>query len=186
MNISKQAQQLIIFGVLALLTYGIWNYYFNHEIKEVTKPFTKGYSVKNIELKITDDSGMMTALFKSPELIRYTDSPIIHITNPLFWTYEKGKQHWTFKSDKAEYNPEAQQVGLYDNLIAKTVDENSQMMFSAKNLSVDLNTKKAITSDGILMQQKKYKMTGQIAKFDLQNEILEVNNNVKASYKAKN
>ena len=182
---SKQAHHTIIFLILALLSYALWKYYFGEEAVEEIKPFTKGDSVENIELKITDETGALTAMFKSPKLIRYTDSPIVHITKPLFWTYEKGKQHWSIVSDKAEFNSDTQNVGLYDNLTAKTINTESQIEFNANNLLVDLKSKKANTTDGITIQQQNISMTGQIAQFDLKNETIEVNNNVKARYKTK-
>ena len=168
---------------MALSSYAIWNYYFGDEEIEEIKPFTKGYSVENIELKITDETGALTALFKSPRLVRYTDSPIVHINKPLFWTYEKGQQNWSIVSDKAEFNSDTQHVGLYDNLIAKTVNSDSQIEFNAQNLLVDLKSKIANTKDGVFIKQNVITMTGQIAQFDLKNETIEVNNNVKAIYK---
>ena len=182
---SRQSRHTLVFFILALFSYAVWKYFFDDEKVEVEKPFTKGYSVDNIELKITDETGALTGLFKAPKLIRYTDSPIVHIDKPLFWTYDKGKQHWSIVSDKAEYNADTQDIGLYENLVAKTVNNDSGLSFTAENLFVNLNTKMATTSDGISIKQKQNTMTGQIAKFDLKNEILEVNNNVKAVYKTK-
>lgn len=182
---SKQVHHILVYFILALSSYALWKYYFDHDKVEVDKPFTKGYSVENIELKITDETGALTAVFKAPKLIRYTDSPIVHIDKPLFWTYEEGKQHWSIKSDKAEFNSDTQQVGLYENLIAQTVDDDSQISFNAENLLVDLKSKIAQTNDGISFKQQQLSMTGQIAQFDLKNDTLEVNNNVKARYKTK-
>ena len=182
----RQIQQIIIFSILALISYAIWTYYFNKESINQKKPFTKGYSVKNIELRITDKTGQMTAKFTSPSIIRYTDSPVIFINSPLFWTYDaQGKEHWLMKSNKAEYNAEKDEVGLYDNLIAKTINDESETSFKADNILLNLKSKQAHTSDGIILIQQQFTMTGQIAKFDLENEILEVNNNVKAIYATK-
>lgn len=183
---GRQSQHVIVFSILALLSFAIWKYYFDHEIIPVDKPFTKGYSVDNLELKITDETGALTAKFKSPKLIRYTDNPIVHIDKPLFWTYEEGKQHWSIVSKKAEYNSDTLQVNLLEDLKGQTVNDESQMMFKAENLMVDLKSKIAKTSDGIELNQKQLLMTGQIAEFDLKNETLEVNNNVKAIYKTNN
>jgi LPS export ABC transporter protein LptC len=165
-------------------SYGIWKYYFDREKQEADKPFTKGYSVENIELRITNEKGKLTAKFKSPSLIRYTDSPILHIKTPLFWLYKEGKQQWKMESDKAEYNAESNEIGLYDNLLAQSVNIDKQTSFKAKNLLLNLNNKKAHTADGVRIKQQQFVMTGQNAHFDLENELLEVNNNVKAVYKS--
>jgi len=183
---SKQLQQIIVFSLLALMSYAIWEYYFDVEDFVQDKPFTKGYSVENIELRITDETGNLTAKFNSPSLIRYTDSPIVHISSPMLLLYDDGKKHWLIESDKAEYDSNLDMVGLYDNLKAKTVNDNSEMLFTAKNLLVNLKTKIATTSDGILLQQQQLTMAGQVATFDLKNEILEVNNDIKAIYKSLN
>lgn len=181
---SRQRQQIIIFSLLALISYALWNYYFNKEIEVKDKPFTKGYSVKNLELKIIDDKGLLTAKFISPNLIRYTDSPVVFMDAPQLWTYKDGVQQWLMTSDKAEYDTSLNEVGLYNNLVAHTVNDESKTVIKANNLLLDLNSKQARTDDGIVFQQtENYKMTGQIAQFDLNNEILEVNNDVKAVYK---
>ncbi|MBL4660508.1 MAG: LPS export ABC transporter periplasmic protein LptC [Alcanivoracaceae bacterium] len=183
---NRQIQQIIIFSILALLSYTIWSYYFDREESIQEKPFTKGYSIGNLELRVTDESGNLTAKFKSPSLIRYTDSPVVFMQTPLLWTFKQGKEHWLIKSNKAEYNANLDEVVLYDNLIAKTINDESETIFKANNILLNLNSNQAYTKDGIILKQKQeFTMTGQIATFDLKNEILEVNNNVKAIYKTK-
>lgn len=179
---TRQQQQIILFTILALISYVIWQRYFNAEEMTLDKPFTKGYSIENIEMRITDEKGYLTAKFESPNLTRYTDNSIIHIEKPLFWTYSDGKQHWFMESGKAEYNAENDEVNFIDKLSAKTINQNPNTYFEAENLLVNLKTKKANTSDGISFKQQQLSMTGQIAQIDLKNETLEVNNNVKAVY----
>jgi len=181
---SKQSSQIAVFFVLALLSYALYNYYFNTEEILTDKPFTKGYSIEDIELKITDNKGKLTAKFKAPSIIRYTDSPIMFIDQPVFWTYANGKEHWSIASKNAEYNDVKDEVVLKDNLLAKTVDKSSAVSFKANNLLINLKTHLAYTKDGISFQQDQFSMVGQIAHFDLNNETLEVNNNVKAIYKS--
>ncbi|MFK8013712.1 MAG: LPS export ABC transporter periplasmic protein LptC [Marinicellaceae bacterium] len=179
---SKQSQQIMMFFLLALISYSIWKIYFDHEKVATDKPFTKGYSVENVVLKITDETGVLSGEFKSPKLIRYTDSPIVYIEKPEMWTFDNGQQHWSIQSETAEYNSELLHVDLSENLIAKTVN-GSGIRFNAENLFVDLNTKTAHTDAGIILKKELLSMTGQSAKFDLKNETIEVNNHVKAQYK---
>ena len=181
---TRHTLQIIIFFVLALVSFGVWKYYFDIPEVEVSNPFTKGYSIKNVELKIIDETGNITAKFKSPDLIKYTDSPVVLINTPLFWTYNNGKEQWLMKSDKAEYNAESAEVKLIDNFVARLVKDTSHTTIKANNLLVNINTKKAYTSDGMVFKQRQITMTGQDAHFDLKNEILEVNKNVKAVYAA--
>ena len=170
--------------MLALISYAVYKYYFDRlEIIE-DKPFTKGYSVENIELKITDEKGQLSAKFKAPNIISYTDSPIINISTPLFWTYKKGVQQWVLKSNKAEYNSSESTVLLSEKVMAQTIGKDNDSNFEANNLLVNLTTNMATTNDGIKFKQDLFNMTGQIATFNLEKEILEVNNNIKAVYKA--
>ncbi len=181
---TKQTQQIVIFSLFALVSYGVWKYFFDREKFIQDKPFTKGYSVENVELKITDESGQLTARFTSPNLTRYTDSPVLHINEPLFWTYHEGKEHWLLESQKAEYNTEEEEIDFSEKLMAHTVGIEQPTSFEANSLLLDLKNKIATTDDGVVFKQNNMIMTGQIAKFDLTQETLEVNKNVKAIYKS--
>jgi LPS export ABC transporter protein LptC len=181
---TRQIQQIILFALLAISSYGVWKYYFDKETVTADKPFTKGYSVKNIEMKITDEFGKLTAKFKSPSLIRYTDSPIVFMYSPILWTFKDGKEHWVIKSNKAEYNADLNEVGMYDNLVAQTVNDSTETIFNADNMLLNLVTNQAHSTNGVTFKQQQFIMTGQDAQFDLKNEILEVNKNVKAIYKS--
>ena len=183
---SDQLKQTVFFGFLALMSYGLYRYFFSYEEALQDKPFTKGYSVENITLKITDEDGFLTAKFKSPSLIRYTDDPSIHILNPVFWTYKNGKMQWQINAEKALYNAEDEEVFLSDKLIAKTVDTQVATKFEAQNLKINLKTKKAQTTDGIKLEQESFKMSGKVALINMNTQQIEVNNNVKAIYKAQN
>jgi LPS export ABC transporter protein LptC len=182
---TRQTLQIIVFAVLAILSFGIWKYFFDVPEVEPIKPFTKGYSVKNVELKIIDETGKITAKFKSPDLIKYTDSPIVLINTPLFWTYDNGEEHWVMKSDKAEYNADLAEVNLIGNFVGRLVEGAPFTIIKANNLLVNIDTKQAFTNDGIVFRQRQITMKGQNAHFDLKNEILEVNKDVRAVYAAK-
>lgn len=179
---TKQNQQIILFTILALLSYGVWKYFFDREKIIKDKPFTKGYSIEEVELKITDDLGELTAKFTSPNLTRFTDSPILHINQPILWTYKQGKQQWLLKSSKAEYNTDTDEVNFPKKMMAETTENDLPTSFAANSLLLNLDSKKAISNDGVTFKQNNLIMTGQIAKIDLTNEILEVNKNVKAIY----
>lgn len=179
---TRQMQNMLFFFILALLSYAVYKYYFDPITINKDKPFTKGYSVENVELKITDEKGQLSAKFKSPSLVRYTDSPLLFIKTPLFWTYKDNQEHWLIRSKKAEFNTDTQEVSLIDDVIAKTIN-GSETRFKTPSLLVKLKDSSAFTDAGISLQQKQFNMSGQIAHFDLKNEILEVNKNVKAIYK---
>jgi len=180
---TRQMQNMLFFFVLALLSYAVYKYYFDPLELKSDKPFTKGYSVENVELKITDTQGHLSAKFKSPNLIRYTDSPLLFIDSPLFWTFKNNQEHWLIQSKKAEFNTDTQEVSLIDEVRAKTINDSSETQFKTPSLLVKLKDSSAFTDAGISLQQQQFNMSGQIAHFDLKNEILEVNKNVKAIYK---
>ena len=179
-----QIQQIVLFVLFALFSYGVWKVFFDREKFAQDKPFTKGYSIENVELKITDESGNLTAKFTSPNLTRYTDSPVLHINSPLFWTYSEGKDHWLLESQNAEYNTEKEQVDFITKVVAHTVNEEQPTSFEANTLLLKLKSKNAYTNDGVMFKQNDMVMTGQIAQFDLIQETLEVNKNVKAIFKS--
>jgi LPS export ABC transporter protein LptC len=180
---TQQIKQILFFTLLTLLSYAVIKYFFSYEKPIADKPFTKGYSIENIEMKITDDEGLLTAEFKAPTIIRYTDDPKLFINKPLFWLFNNGEKNWVIQSNKAEYNAESENVTLIGDLIAKSTLGDSFKQFEAKNLTISLKDKIAKTEDGISLKQQQFTMTGQIANFDLKNDILEVNTNVKAIYK---
>lgn len=180
---TKQMQNMLFFFVLALISFAVYKYYFDPIIINKDKPFTKGYSIENVELKITDERGQLSAKFQSPNLIRYTDSPLLFIHTPLFWTYKNNQEHWLIQSEKAEFNTDTDEVSLIKDVIAKTINDSSETRFTTPSLLVKLKDSTAFTDAGVSLQQKQFNMSGQIAQFDLKNETLEVNNHVKAIYK---
>ena len=133
-------------------------------------------------MKITDEKGQLSAKFKSPHLIRYTDSPLLFIQTPLFWTYNNNQEHWLIQSKKAEFNTNTQEVSLINEVFAKTIN-GSETQFKTPYLLVKLKDSSAFTDAGIFLQQNQFNLSGQIAQFDLKNETLEVRKNVKAIYK---
>ena len=182
---TRQIRHIIAFSVIALASYSIIQYFFDEKEINKDEPFTKGYAIENLEMKITDDSGKFTAMFKSPGLVRYTDNPLIYVEKPLFWLFDKGKKNWQVNAQKAEYDVSGEKIKFIDKVKARSLNTQPVSLLAAKNLSLDLKKKKANTSSGILFKQGQLTMQGQIAQFDLKNEILEVNNNVNAIYKAK-
>lgn len=183
---THQSKQIIVFLILAIGSYGLWKYFFDREEVIKDQPFTKGYSVENFELDITDENGVFSASFHSPNLTRYTDNDVVLIDSPEFWTFENNKKNWLFKSKKAEYDYKKEQVNLINDVIVKNLDLEDAIQLDAKDLLVDLDTKIANTSNGILLRKELIKLEGQKAIFDLNTSKLTVNNNVQVVYKNSN
>lgn len=181
---TRQQKHILLFLVLAILIYSIWQIFFNLEKQKSNKPFTKGYSVENLELKITDESGKLVGKFTSPGLIRYTDSELILISKPKMWTYDDAKQHWQIFSEKAEYNNKTNEINFTEELKASSILGDKKSSFTANSLLVKLDNSTAYTNNGIVFNQTPFTMSGEIAKLDMKKEILEVNDNVKAIYKS--
>ncbi len=180
---TQHIRQVVLFSFLAFASYGIYKYYFDPLEIEQNKPFTKGYSVENIELKITNDVGKLSAKFQSPSIIRYTNDPTILIANPLFWTYKNGIEHWLLSAQKGTFNSDSRVVFMDQNVEAKTINELSKMAFKANDLIIDLSSNMAKTENGISLNKTQFSMSGSVAQFDLENEILSVKDNIKAVYK---
>ncbi len=179
---TRQIQQILFFSIIALLSYAVIKYFFERKVKIKDQPFTKGYAIEKLEMIITDDSGKFIAMFKSPGLVRYTDNPMIFVDKPLFWSFDSGKKRWQVEAEKAEYDVSADIINFINKVEAKSIDLSPPSLLTAKDLRFNLKNKKATTENGILLQQGQLTMQGQVAQFDLQNNILEVNKNVKAIY----
>jgi LPS export ABC transporter protein LptC len=158
--------------------------FFYQELIVEDKPFTKGYSVDNLELRITDEEGHLSAKFNSPSLIRYTDSETVLIQKPALITYELGKQDWLFNSISAEYNHKLNEVKLVEQVRASTQAKDAKINFSSNDLIINLKSKLAQTENGISVDKELFSMTGDSARFDLKNDKIEVKNNVKVIYKS--
>ncbi len=183
---SKQIPNIILFSLLALGSYAVIKYFFDEEEKIQDQPFTKGYAIEDLEMRITDKNGQFSAVFQSPSLVRYTDNPLIYVEKPLFWLYTKGKKSWQVVADKAQYNVDDESINFIEKVKAQSLNKKTQSELLAKDLLINLKNKIATTQNGIQLRQANLTMRGQKAQFDLQNNILEVNNNVKAVYKTKN
>lgn len=181
---SKQSVQIIIFFILALFSYAVWKIFIFKEIEVKDKPFTKGYSIDNLELRITDEKGHISARFISPSLLRYTDSDIVLIKSPKLWTYEQGEQNWNFSSKQAEYNHKQNRVNLIEQVKATNLNSDSKINFTSNDLNLDLVNKLATTDNGIKVEKEQMSMSGEQADFDFKNDKIEVKNNVKVIYKS--
>lgn len=182
----QQTKHILFFLVGALLSYAVWKFFFDREPVIQDKPFTKGYSVDQFELEITDEHGEFVAKFISPNLTRYTNSDTVLIDSPNFWTYENNSEGWFFESDSAEYDYKNEQVKLIDNVMAKSLDEIETIELNASDMMVNLSTKIAQTENGVLIQKDTLNLKGQKALFDLTNNQLTVNENVQVVYKSSN
>lgn len=182
---SGQKKHILLFCIVSLVVYSSWHIFFVTEKTEVNKPFTKGYSVENIELRITDESGKLAGKFNSPGLVRYTDSDIIHIKKPEFWTYNNGKINWKIDSNSAEFNSNKNEVDFKEKLVAVSLSESPKQQFTSNSLKVLLDKHVAVTNSGIIFKQDSAVMSGINATLDLKKQIIEVNNDVKAVYKPK-
>ena len=131
---TKQTKQIYFFLLLAIISYSVWKIFFDQEIVVKDKPFTKGYSVDNLELRITDEEGNLSAKFNSPSLIRYTDSEQVLIKSPELLTFENGQQNWQFNSIKAIYNHKIDKVSLIDDVTAVNKNEKSKINFTSNDL----------------------------------------------------
>ena len=181
---TKQTKQILIFFIFAVLSYAVWKIYIYQEPIVEDKPFTKGYSVDSLELRITDEDGKISAKFISPSLISYTDNDLVFIETPELWTYEEGKQNWQFNSKHAEYNHKQDKIMLKEQVKAMSLSEDSKINFSSKDLRIDLKNKHAETENGIIVKKELFSMTGDKADFDFKNDKIEVKNNVKVIYKS--
>lgn len=180
---SQQLRHILFFLFAGFLTYSVWKYYFDREPEVQDKPFTKGYSVENLELQVTDENGDFVAKFVSPNLMRYTDSDTVHVEKPRMYAYSNQQESWQFDSLKADYDHKRNTVKMMQDVSVKQLNSAKQIQLKFQNLLVDLHEKKAETDSGVELEKETFNMVGERAWFDFINEKIEVKGNVKVVYK---
>ena len=95
--------QLMVFTVLAFVSYAVYDKYYGSDSETQFKPFTKGYSLEGVVIRTSDEAGEITSTIESPSMIHYADTEISVINEPRYTIHEKTGD-WIFTSNKGEIN----------------------------------------------------------------------------------
>ena len=152
--------QLMVFAVLALVSYAVFEKYYGVDSETRFKPFTKGYSLEGVVIKTSDEAGEITSTIESPSMIHYADTEISVINEPRYTIHEKTGD-WIFTSNKGEINKEQTEL-TFPDVVNFYLATEPLMAVSVKSshLVVDINNKIGRTADKVIVKQPGAQLTG--------------------------
>ena len=98
-------RQLLLFFLLALASYVVYEKYFNATGGAQYKPFTKGYALTGVTITTTDDEGHITTTIDSPAVTHFADTEKTFIEKPRIQLYGD-EDKWLFTSAVGEISPD--------------------------------------------------------------------------------
>ena len=145
-------KSLLLFAVLAIGSYALYEYQFAKKSEWQFKPFTKGYALFDSQIQITDEQGKIHTSIQSPEIIFYADSEITKIKQPAV-IFKSGDSEWQIDSEHAELNSDQTELFFPQDVAMKSLglEENSTINTSA--LTVFPEKQVANTAEQITFSQ---------------------------------
>ncbi|MCB1583345.1 MAG: LPS export ABC transporter periplasmic protein LptC [Xanthomonadales bacterium] len=138
MNNQAKWLQLVLFGVMALLSYGVYDRFFDKSSNIQYEPFTKGYSLEGVIMKTSNSEGEIISTIESPAIVHYADSEVSVITEPKYTLHQQNGD-WIFRSNKGEINPEQTEIYFPDkvNLLLNS-DKQAALTIETSDFVVDV------------------------------------------------
>lgn len=150
-------RQLVLFVILAVVSYAVFEKYYSTNDKKMFQAFTKGYAISGVSIETTDENGDIVSTIKSPSVIHYADTEKTIIEQPNVTLHEKDG-NWNFNSSMGEINAKQTQIffpnQVFVNLVStenkKIVDD---LSINTSALTVDMINKVGSTSEILQMTQ---------------------------------
>ncbi len=174
MNNQGKWTQLIVFALLALFSYGVYDRFFGQTTAVQYEPFTKGYSLEGVIMKTSDVDGRIVSTIESPAIVHYADTEVSVITAPKY-TLHQPNGDWVFQSKKGEINPEQTELyfpGKVDMLLESSAHE--RVAIETSDLRVNVNNKTGRGQGMIHVIKPGMMMTGLGSVIDFNNESIEI------------
>lgn len=176
-------KQLLLFSILALLSYGLFERYFNDSNESKYQPFTKGYALTGVIIKSTNEDGKIVTTIKSPAITFYADTEKTIIEQPHIMLHEEGG-NWVFKSKTGEINPSKTEIFFPDqvwvNLDTTDVDA---VNITTSALTVDVTNKIGTTAALLTMEEPGALIRGLGAEVDFKLQEIEILSEMYAEFK---
>ncbi len=174
MSNSGKWLQLIVFALLALLSYGVYERFFGQASDIQYEPFTKGYSLEGVILKTSDADGRIISTIESPAIVHYADTEISVVTEPKY-TLHQPNGDWIFQSKKGEISADQSEL-YFPGKVNLLLDSKSQerVAIDTSDLRVDVNNKTGRGQGVINVIKPGMLMTGTGSVIDFNNESIEV------------
>lgn len=158
----SRIKQLLLFSLLALVSYAVFDKYFNSDASQLYEPFTKGYALSGVTIQSTDETGQIITTIKSPAVTHYADTEKTIIQEPHIILHDADGD-WLFNSEVGEIN--AQQTEIYfPSLVVIDLDgENKQaeaIQIVTSELTVDVTQKSGKTAAKLSISEAGSNMRG--------------------------
>ncbi len=183
---TSRIRQLVLFGVLAVVSYALYNKYFGGEASQLFQPFTRGYALTGVTIETTDEQGQIMTTIQSPAVIHYADSEKTLIEQPNVVLHDKGGD-WVFQSLVGEINAQQTQIFFPDevliNLENQANTQTEELVINTSALTVDMTNKTGKTEAELQMSQVGSLVKGMGAVVDFNQQEIEILSEMYAEYK---
>lgn len=181
---TARIKQLLIFMLMALLTYSVWQFSFVEVEESKFKPFTKGYSVSDVLLEITDENGQITTVINSPLLLHYADTEITEISKPQVVIKAADGKKWIFESDKGQYIDSRFELFFPGDVVVQNDALDIEKKITLNTSALTVNTENQTAQSEAFIEIKQNNMffngVGSFINFSIQE--IEVKSNVHAEF----
>lgn len=181
---TARLKQLLIFMLIAVLSYFVWQFAFVEIEESKFKPFTKGYSVSDVLLEITDESGQITTVINSPLLLYYADTEITEITKPQVVLKGSDGKSWMFESDKGRYIDSQFELFFPGDVVVQNdaLNIENKITLNTSALTVDTENHTAQSEAFIGIKQNNMFFNGVGSFINFSTQEIEVKSNVHAEF----
>ncbi|MCX7554627.1 LPS export ABC transporter periplasmic protein LptC [Marinicella sp. S1101] len=178
-------KQLLLFGLLAVVTFAVYDNFFADKESPLFQPFTKGYSLQQVVIETSDEQGQIVTTIKSPAVIHYADSKKTLIRQPNITLHENDGD-WVFQSAVGEINPNQTEIYFPEQVFLELNESDinaNEMTIETSQLLVNLNDKVGKTAALINMKQLGAAMKGKGAVVDFNRQEIEILSEMYAEFK---
>ena len=169
---AGRIKQILLFGLLAVSSYAVFEKYFNVESVQEFEPFTKGYALTGVTIQSTDETGQFITTIKSPAVTHYADTEITVIQQPNVRLHE-AEGDWLFTSDVGEINPQQTEIYFPNQVLINLLgmkQASDDINIMTEQLTVDITEKTGTTPALLTLSQvdSNIKGVGAVVNFHLQ------------------
>ena len=166
----------MVFALLALGSYAVYETWHSDDSGYAYEPFTKGYSIEGVVIRNSDQEGHIVSTITAPSVIHYADSGRTVINQPSYRMHQEGGD-WLFSSASGEIN-QAQTEMFFPEAVLLELDVATEDKVSVKTsqLTVDLEQQTGSSPEQLSVSQPGVllKGVGSVIRFKQQEiEILE-------------
>jgi LPS export ABC transporter protein LptC len=160
MNIDRvRIRQLMVFALLALGSYAVYETWHSEDSGFTYEPFTKGYSIEGVVIRNSDEDGRIVSTITAPSVIHYADSGRTVINQPSYRMHQEAGD-WVFSSATGEINQSQTQLYFPNEVLLELdVAEQDKVSVNTSELTVNLDQqtgsspeKLTVTQPGVLLQ----------------------------------